>query len=295
MTSQIMNNISVDQNKEENLLLLFSQKTLYNKAKTTKYFTLLLAIINFLLGIVSKTTDLYKDQFLIFIFIIALSSKYLKNLSCKFNDLASSTQELIDRKLYGFKIESRFLENHTASELISVAKDLKEKYPQKYLVEISNSGTDKPNGVKDWYTKIYSNLTVDESILKCQKQNIYWDKYLIKCYKNILNTLCIFIGIIFLILYWNQGVNSFVLGIISSFSIFDLLKNELSMTKKFTTHNIEIDSMISASVNLESINTDFLENLQSKIFSRRKSYLNVPSLIHKLKSIKLHSNYDRDN
>ena len=290
-----MNNISIDQNKEENLLLLFSQKTLYNKAKTTKYFALLLAIINFALGTVSKTTDLYKEQFLISIFIIALASKYLENLSCKSNDLASSTQELIDRKLYGFKIESRFLENHNASELISVAKDLKEKYPQKYLVEISNSGTDKPNGVKNWYTKIYSNLTVDEAILKCQKQNIYWDKYLIKCYKNILNTLCVFIGIIFLILYWNQGLNSFVLGIISSFSIFDLLKNELSMTKKFTTHNLEIDSMISASVNLGSINTDFLENLQSKIFSRRKSCFNVPSFIHKLKSIKLHSNYDRDN
>lgn len=290
-----MNNISIDQNKEENLLLLFSQKTLYNKAKTTKYFALLLAIINFLLGIVSKTTDLYKEQFLISIFIIALVSKYLKNLSCKSNDLASSTQELIDRKLYGFKIESRFLENHNASELISVAKDLKEKYPQKYLVEISNSGTDKPNGVKNWYTKIYSNLTVDEAILKCQKQNIYWDKYLIKYYKNILNILYVFIGIIFLILYWNQGVNSFVLGIISSFSIFDLLKNELSMTKKFTIHNLEIDSMISASVNLGSINTDFLENLQSKIFSRRKSCFNVPSFIHKLKSIKLHSNYDRDN
>ena len=290
-----MNNISIDQNKEENLLLLFSQKTLYNKAKTTKYFALLLAIINFALGIVSKTTDLYKEQFLISIFIIALASKYLKNLSCKSNDLASSTQELIDRKLYGFKIESRFLENHNASELISVAKDLKEKYPQKYLVEISNSGTDKPNGVKNWYTKIYSNLTVDEAILKCQKQNIYWDKYLIKCYKNILNTLYVFIGIIFLILYWNQGLNSFVLGIISSFSIFDLLKNELSMTKKFTTHNLEIDSMISASVNLGSINKDFLENLQSKIFSRRKSCFNVPSFIHKLKSIKLHSNYDRDN
>lgn len=290
-----MNNISTDQNKEENLLLLFSQKTLYNKSKTTKYFAMLLAIINFALGIVSKTTDLYKYQFLISIFIITLTSRYLKNLSCKSNDLASSTQELIDRKLYGFKIESRFLENHDASELISVAKDLKEKYHQKYLVEINNSGTDTPNGVKNWYTKIYPSLPVDEAILKCQKQNIYWDKHLIEYYKNILNTLCVFIGIIFLILYWNQGVNSFVLGIISSFSIFDILKNELSMTKKFTTHNIEIDSIISASVNLGSINTDFLENLQSKIFSRRKSCFNVPSFIHKLKSIKLHSKYDRDN
>lgn len=290
-----MNNINTEQNKEENLLLLFSQKTLYNKAKTTKYFALLLALINFVLGIVSKTTDLYKDQFLISIFLITWASRYLKNLSCKSNDLAASTQELIDRKLYGFKIESRFLENHNASEIISVAKDLKEKYPQKYLVNISNSGTDTPNGVKNWYTKIHSSLPVDEAILKCQKQNIYWDKCLIKYYENILNILCVIIGIVFLILYWNQGVNSFVLGIISSFSIFDILRTELSMTKKFTNHNIEIDSIISASVNLGSINTDFLQNLQSKIFSRRKSCFNVPSFIHKLKSIKLHSNYDRDN
>ena len=290
-----MNNIEKDQNKEENLLLLFSQKTLYNKSKSIKYFVIFLAIVNFLLGIVSKIIDLHKEVFIIIIFIIILISKKLNNISYKYNDLASATQELIDRKLYGFKIESRFLENHNASELISVAKDLKEKYPQKYLTNISNSGTDKPNGVKNWYIKIYTSLTINEAILKCQKQNIYWDKYLIKCYENILKTLFVFIGIIFLILYWKQGVNNLVLGIISYFSILDILKNELSMAKKFTIHNIEIDSMISTSVNLGSINTDFLENLQSKIFSRRKSCFNVPSFIHKLKSIKLNSNYNRDN
>ena len=60
MISQIMNNIEKDQNKEENLLLLFSQKTLYNKSKSIKYFVIFLAIVNFLLGIVSKIIDLHK-------------------------------------------------------------------------------------------------------------------------------------------------------------------------------------------------------------------------------------------
>lgn len=290
-----MNNINTDQNKEEILLLLFSQKTLYNNARTAKYFVIFLAIFNFMLGIVHKTTLVYKEQLSIFIFIITLISIYLKNNSSKSNDLAASTQELIDRKLYGFKTENRFLENHSSSSLKSIAMDLKEKYPKKYLININNSGTDTPNGVKDWYTKIYPSLSKEEAILKCQRQNIYWDKYLIKYYKKLLNALCFIILIMFLILYWNQGVNSFVLGIISSFSVFDILRTELSMANKFINSNIVIDSIISTSQYLSTINFDLLEDLQSKIFSRRKSSFNLPSFIHKLKITKVHSNYDRDN
>lgn len=290
-----MNNINTEQNKEEILLLLFSQKTLYNNARTAKYFVIFLSIFNFMLGIVLKTTLVYKEQLSIFICIIALISIYLKNNSSKSNDFAASTQELIDRKLYGFKTEDRFLENHSSSSLKSIAMDLKDKYPKKYLININNSGTDTPNGVKDWYTKIYPSLSKEEAILKCQRQNIYWDKYLIEYYKKLLNALCFIILIMFLIFYWNQGVNSLVLGIISSFSVFDILRTELSMANKFIIYNIVIDSIISTSQNLSTINFDLLEDLQSKIFSRRKSGFNLPSFIHKLKIIKVHSNYNRDN
>ncbi len=45
-----MNNIKNDQNKEQNLLLLYSQKSLYNKSKKIKYYTILLALVCFFIG-----------------------------------------------------------------------------------------------------------------------------------------------------------------------------------------------------------------------------------------------------
>lgn len=290
-----MNNINNDQNKEENLMLIFSQKILYDKSKNIKFFTILLAVVNVLLDIVLKSILSYPVHCAISTFIITCFSKYMQSTLNGFNDLASATQELVDRRLFGFEVKSKYLNNHTISELISVAKDLKEKYPQKYLININNNGTDKPNGVKDWYTNIPSNLSINDAILKCQKQNTYWDKCLINHYRKLLKILCFFILVIFLFLYWNQRGYNFVLGIISYFSICEIIINELLMSNKYISNNIEIDSIISTSFSLGVVNTDILENLQSKIFARRKSGFNVPSFIHKLNLIQIHYKYNRDN
>ena len=290
-----MNNIENDQNKEENLLLLYSQKILYDKSKNIKYFTVLLAILNLLFGIVSRSILEYKTICLICAFFIACFSKYLQNNLNKFNNLAASTQELIDRRLFNFDIDSRHLDNHEISELISVAKDLKEKHHNKYLTNINNTGTDTPNGVKNWYTNIPSNLPLNNAILKCQEQNIYWDKCLSRCYKNLLKILCFFIFIILLFFYWNQNVFNLILGVISSFSIVEIIIKEFSMLNKYKASNINIESITSTLYNLGVFDTDNLKNLQSKIFARRKSGFNIPSFIHKLKSIKLHYKYNRDH
>lgn len=290
-----MNNINNNQNEEGNLLLLYSQKSLYDKSKKIKYYTILLALVCFSLGILSKLIVGYEVQFTISIFFITAIAKYLQNNSCKFNNLAAATQELIDRRLFGFEIESRHLDNHTIFQILSVAKDLKETYPEKYLININNTGTDSPNGVKDWYTNISSNLQVKDAILKCQKQNIYWDKLLIDFYRKILIFLILFVAIIFLILYWNQSVYKFIVGVISSFSICEIIINEFIMSTNFKSINTEINCIIYTLDRSNVINTNDLKELQAKIFTRRKSDFNVPSFIHKINRITIHHKYSRDN
>ena len=98
-----------------------------------------------------------------------------------------------------------------------------------------------------------------------------------------------------LFLYWNQGVCNLVLGFISSFSIYEIIIKEFSMSSNYVSNNIEIDSIIYTSSKLGVINTELLKDLQSMIFSRRKSGFNVPSFIHKLNRITAHSKYSRDN
>lgn len=290
-----MNNIKNDQNKEQNLLLLYSQKSLYNKSKKIKYYTILLALVCFLLGILSKSIIGYEVYFTISIFFITASSKYLQNNSYKLNNLAAATQELIDRSLFGFEIENRHLDNHTISEILAVAKDLKEKYPEKYSTNISNTGTDSPNGVKDWYTNISSKLQVNDAILKCQKQNIYWDKLLIDFYRKILIFLILFVVVIFLTLYWNQSVCNLIIGVISSFSIFEIIIKEFLMATKFKSINTEINCIIDTLDRSNNININALKELQAKVFARRKSNFNIPSVIHKINRITIHHKYNRDN
>lgn len=290
-----MNNISNFENKEENLLLLYSQKILYNKSKTLKYFVILLAILNFLLGIISRQLVEYKNIFLIIIFFITFISKYLQNTVNKLNNLASSTQELFDRKLFNFEIKSRHLLNNEISDIISTAQNLKNKYPKKYIDNITHTGNDNPNGVKDWYTDIPSSLPLNKAILKCQKQNIFWDKTLIKSYKTLLILLSIFIVFIIIIFYWSQPLSNLVIAIISSFSLFDILIKEFTNINKFTSSNIEIETIINTIYDLNNIDNSKLKDLQSKIFERRKSGLNVPSILHKIKRKKLYFLYKRDN
>lgn len=289
-----MNNIKNCQNEEENLLLLYSQKSLYDKSKKMKYFTILLALFCFSLGIFSKLIVGYELQFTITIFFITVISKYLKSKACKYNNLAAVTQELIDRRLFGFEIESRYLDNYQISEILSTAKDLKEKYHEKYLININNTGTDSPNGVKDWYTNISSNLQDEDAILKCQKQNIYWDRLLINFYRKILIFLLIVIIIIFFILYWNKSVNNLFLGMISSFSILEIIIKEISMSINFNSINNEINCIIDTLNRTNSVDINILKELQAKIFARRKSEFNVPSFIHKINRITIHSKYSRD-
>lgn len=290
-----MNNINIEQNKEENLLLLFSQKMLYEKTKSSKYVVLTLGLLNFLLGIASKTWLGNTEKFLIATFIIMLISQYFKKKSCKFNNLAASTQELVDRKLYGFEISSRHLGGHAKSELISIANNLRDTKKKKYITNINNSGTDKPKGVKNWYTNIDPHMRLHDAIVKCQGENIYWDKNLVKYYRNLLKILSILILLIFLCLYWRKDLQAFVLGLISSYSILQIIIDEFTKSNDYSTYSTEIDTIISTSKNLNTINTDLLKDLQLKIYLRRNSSFNVPSFIHTLKSKNLHASYSRDN
>lgn len=290
-----MNNISNLQNKKENLLLLYSQKILYNKSKTIKYVVIILAILNFFLGIISRQLLKYKKFFLILILFITFISKYFQNIINKSNNLASSTQELFDRKLFNFEIKSRHLLNNEVSDIIYVAKDLKNKYPKKYIDNITHTGTDDPNGVKDWYTNISSSLSLNKAILKCQKQNIFWDKALIKSYKNLLILLSIFIAIIIILFYWSQPLSNLIIGIASSLSLFDILIKEFTSINKFTDSNIKIETIINTIYDFNNINTSKLKDLQSKIFERRTSGLNVPSILHKINRKKLHEIYKQEN
>lgn len=295
MTSQIMNRINELQNDEESLMLLFSQKILYDEAKKFKFITFIINITIFVIGIASKQFTGYDTPVVIssgFLFLIGLLTN---KKSKKANGLAAATQEFIDRKIYGFEIKDRHLNGYSKNEILSKARDIKEKYPFKYEVNIKNTGECKPRGVRDWYICIDSNLSKNDAIVKCQKQVTYWDKAIITAYKNILIVVfasCILLSIF---IYWSEDFSEIIISILTCIPILTQIGKELSDTFKYIANSKEIEAVENV-VDTESSNSlEVIKDLQEKINKRRSSEFNVPSFIYKKLSYKLHKRYKRDN
>lgn len=295
MTSQTMNRINELQNDEESLMLLSSQKILYDESKKFKCITFIINTLIFIIGIIP-------EQFLGGNAPIAISSgllwliSYLTNKkSSEFNGLAAATQAFIDRKIYEFDIQERHLNGYSKNEILIKARDLKDKYPEKYKININNTGESTPRGVKDWYICIDSNLSKNEAIAKCQKQVIYWDKPIVIAYRNLLIGILILFILLNIFIYWNENLSQTIISIFTCIPILSQIWEELCDTFKYIYHSKEIEAIANVLDTECSNSLEILKNLQDKINNRRSSKFNVPSLIYKKLSYKLHKKYKRDN
>lgn len=292
MIEQRINDINIKQNEENIKLLLFSQKFIYEEVKNLKYITWGLAIISLLSGI-------FLNEYLIIKVIVGggvfFISLFLDNWIKKKGELAAATQEVADRTLYGFSIESSDLNGIKEEQIYEEAKNRKDLDERKYMLIINNSGTDTPPGVKDWYDDINDNIPKLEAILKCQKQNIYWDKSLIGIYRKFLY-VCIFVLIIIgIALSWNRAIKDIVSTLITGLPILKIIIYEVFNSHKYINYSKEVDASISSIKDGDSINIKQLKNLQIKIYERRKSGFNVPDYFHHKYTKLLHKKYKNSN
>lgn len=295
MTSQIMNNINEIQNNEETLMLLFSQKILYDDAKKFKFITFIINTVIFIIGIISKQFNGYDDFVVITSGLLFLIGLLTNKKASESNGLAAATQAFIDRKIYEFDIQERHLNGYSKDEILSKARDLKDKYPEKYQTNINNTGEAIQRGVRDWYICIDSNLPKNDAIIKCQKQVTYWDKRIIIAYRNFLIGVLISFILLLMFIYWCEDFSEVIISILTCIPILSQIGKELFDTFKYIYQSREIE-VVEAVLDTESSNSlEVLKNLQSKIDNRRSSEFNVPSFIYKRLSHKLHKKYKRDN
>lgn len=296
MTSQTMNRINELQNEEENLLLLFSQKILYDDAKKFKFITFIINILIFIIGIASKQFTGDDTPIVIVSGILFFIGLLTNQQSTNSNGLAAATQAFVDRKIYEFDIQERHLNGYSKDEVLSKARDLKEKYPEKYQININNTGESTQRGVRDWYICIESNLPKNDAIMKCQKQVTYWDKPIIIAYRNLLIVVLISSFILLSIfVYWSEDFSEVIISILTCIPILYHICKELIDTFKYISQCKEIEAAEAVLDTQGSNSLDVLKNLQSKINNRRSSEFNVPSFIYRRLSYKLHKKYKRDN
>lgn len=298
MTSQTMNSIRHNQNQEQILMCLFSQRIMYDKAKIDTYINYGINFIIFFIGTITTKFLTNKPLTLtigIFECILFILSIIIEKRIEKLNKLAAATQEFIDRSIYEFEINNRVLDGIDIDTIISKANEIKDKYKDKYNIQINNTGEDKPSGVKDWYTNISDDIEKNNAILKCQEQSIYWDKKLMYIYKRLIVGVIIIFIIVFIFINLNNTVEDFLISIFSIFLLTKQIILELQSTKEFIKNSEKLEIQIDTLKEVGFIQENKLKDIQLDIYKRRRSNLNVPSFIYNIINKNLHKEYNTNN
>src|SRR5690606_7289383 len=159
-----MNNIKVNQEKDENIKLLKSQRVIYAQAKNIyKWqltFTIVVVILLNFLKIFQK--DLFAIDITAYIAITSITITlvdllFLSNLLSKKKTNGAKIQELFDCNIYGLEWNSTNSgekpENWTIEEAL-------EKYVENPKAPVTN-----------WYHINLDGLTQEQAILRCQQTN----------------------------------------------------------------------------------------------------------------------------
>lgn len=282
-----MNRIFTKQNEEEILKLLYSARKHYNLAEKLQYAIWGIILANILINtVLKKNMDNYVICVLSVIFV--LLQMYFKKRKSENVRIGAYTKELIDCTLYEFDSNGR-LSNYGQRKLKELATKKKQS-GNDYKIQISNTGKDRPRGVKDWYEN-REKQPINTAIFGCQCENIWWDQELCERYMYIF--LFIVSIVILSIIYINKDIS--VLNMIFSVVIpcIQIIIELVSQVKSFINLKVYMGKVSIKKYEIEKrlnlIDKESLIELQDLILERRKYEIVIPSWLHYILSIKFHN------
>lgn len=259
------NEINARQNTEHALCYLAAQRQLYNEAKTFTFCEFIIIAICPIFISIFKYFDIISENINLFSIAITFISMFftnqIKNKRLKLQSTAANIQQLFDTYVYNMKWDTKLfgkkinLNNVVAEKSKKILSNLKEK--------------DK---LLNWYTKIDAKIPLNNGILICQKQNYVWDVNLRKRFRNF----CFIIGLIFLICIFIIYKD---IGLIIVLPIIKYLYTLITTLNENINNIKELDNLI-YSTTPKTI--DVLQEIQSKIYSYRKSAFCIPNKFYKL-------------
>lgn len=147
-----MYRICIEQNMETILKLQFSQRKHYEIAEHYNNISWILAVLIVVLNIISiffpfiGEVPLWMNCILVFI-IFAVNRTVIKNVK-----IGAITKEYIDSKLFYMECRNKY-GDYSIDKIDEYASRMLIKYPQEYTIQITNTGKDKPPGLKDQLAK----------------------------------------------------------------------------------------------------------------------------------------------
>ena len=258
----MINNQIINNRQNENLLLKiqYASRRYFNSAEKVNYVSWLLCIVSAIMVFIpdsaSKVISLGIPALLeVFAFITA----YIFNNKLK---KAASLRNYFDS--YVLMIGEDSYTDICKQKLREIALTAYNKHKKEADIHIHNTGRDKPPGVRNWYE--FKNTVADlQAQFECQKQNIWWDKKMVKNRMIIL---------------------PIILFILISLFIAERIIKHYSYHKT----SIKIDAIQSHAE--RELTAETVKELQELIDERREIPVLEINIIHKLKAKRYSSSYE---
>lgn len=273
------------QNEEEFIELLFLQRKNYTRAGNLNRALWVIALATAFLGsnsilVLNKTLQIY------FIAGMSIAAWIVFMLLSRSIKIGAYTKELFDRLLFGLPLNSTTWEIKPDEIRVSAYK-LKRKEYDKFNIACNNTGSDKPRGLKDWYTEIPSS-NHNQTILNCQNENIWWDKQISDKFKIVLLVFSFVVFLSLCIINYNRSLLEIVILMLSNIALVLKLIDDLIVHKKFNDHQIKMKTALEFIRKKPKPSKQDVESVQEQILLRRQMRYLPFDFLHKFNRNALH-------
>ncbi len=281
INSQIISN---RQNEDLLLKIQYASRRYFNSAEKINYVSwglcIASAVMIFVPDSASKVISMGIPALLeVFAFIIAcIFNRMLKNAAALRNYFDSHVLMICEDKYTDIRKQ----------KLREIALNAYHKHKKEADINIHNTGRDKPPGVKDWYE--FKNTAADiQAQFECQKQNIWWNKKMVKNRMIILPIIWFILISLFVAMF--VLFKSDVLSIIVC-AIGIIVKIAERIFEHYHYHEISIKIEAIQSHAERELTTEVIKELQELIDERREIPVLEINIIHKLKAKQYTSSYE---
>ncbi|MDT2502553.1 S-4TM family putative pore-forming effector [Enterococcus avium] len=264
------------QNKRQSLEIQATARLLYNRSQTIDMIQWIIVLLLPILKIF-LIQNLILDYVMIIWFFLSFVFDYFID---KYADLGSELKKGFDYYVYGWS-------DQVPGNLVRLSNESKARNKSFFAQQISNSGTDNPGGVKDWYTSVKKDMSKEESIKTAMNENIYFDKRINKS---------AFILILFILA---TIVIAFAVSGLSFYEVlFDCFVTFATFTKKLYSTFLNLKKVSNINENMEKLldskDVD-LHFLQSEIDKKRSISRTSNKLVYFFQTKKVHKEVSNFN
>lgn len=276
--------INERQNKDLLLKIQYASRKYFNSAENVNYVSWLLCIVSAMMIFVPDSASK-----IVSIGIPALLEVFALITAFVFSCMLKNAAAL--RNYFDSHVLMICEDNYTdirKQKLREIALNIYNRHKKEADINIRNTGRDKPPGVKNWYE--FKNSVADlQAQFECQKQNIWWNKKMVKSRMIILPIICFILIVLFLVVF--VLFKSDALSIIVC-ALGMVLKVVERIFEHYKYHEISIRIEAIQSHAERELTAETIKELQELINKRREIPVLEISIIHKLKAKQYSSSYE---